>query len=95
MKDLKIKDSLIGRCGIYCGACRLYTLRRCESCLNIYPTVEEAKCPYYKCVITKGLRTCGECESFPCEHHYGPMAVYAKVYIDWKKKEIKETSSEE
>lgn len=87
---MEFRKDLIGRCGIYCGACRLYILKKCKGCLNIYAR-EEAKCPYYKCVENKGINSCGECQEFPCEKHYGSMAVYAKLFLDWKKQEITKT----
>lgn len=84
---MEFRRDLIGKCGIHCGACRLYFLNMCKGCLSIYAD-EEAKCPYYKCVENKGLDFCGECKEFPCEKHYGAMAVYAKAFLDWKKEEI-------
>ena len=80
---MEFSRDIIGKCGIYCGACRLYVLKRCERCSN-----EEGKCPYYKCVENKAINSCGECQEFPCEKHYGPMAVYTKKFLDWKKQEI-------
>jgi len=84
---LELRRDLLGKCGIYCGACRLYILKKCKGCLNIYAD-EEAKCPYYKCLGNKTIDSCGECQKFPCERHYGPMAVFAKVFLDWKRQEI-------
>jgi len=81
------KIDLIGKCGIYCGACRLHILKKCKGCLNLYAN-KEAKCPYHKCVTNKEINSCGECREFPCEKHYGPMAVYTKMFLDWKKQEI-------
>jgi len=83
---LEINSKLVGRCGIYCGACRLYVLKRCKGC-----AVEESKCPYLECLENKEINRCGECMEFPCERHYGPMAVYTKKYLDWKKQETAKT----
>jgi len=83
---LEFRRDLIGRCGIYCGACRLFVLKKCEGCSN-----EEVKCPYYKCVENKAINSCGECQEFPCEKHYGPMAVYAEKFLNWKRQEIAKT----
>lgn len=77
---------LIGKCGIYCSACRLYVLKKCKGCSG-----EEAKCSYYKCVENKGIDSYVECQDFPCEKHYGPMAVYAEKFLDWKKQKITKT----
>jgi len=89
---LEFKKELVGRCGIYCGACRLYVLNKCRGYLNIHAN-EETTCPYYKCVENREINSCGECQEFPCEKHYGPMAVYAKKFLDWKKQEIAKTQS--
>lgn len=80
---MEFRSDLIGKFGIYCCACRLYVLKRCKGCSN-----EEIRCPYLKCVEDKGINSCGEYQGFPCEKHYGPMAVYAKRVLDWKKQEI-------
>jgi hypothetical protein len=84
---LEFGRNLVGKCGIYCGACRLFTLKKCKGCLNLYANAE-AKCPYYKCVENKELSSCGECKEFPCKKHYGSMAVYAKMFLEWKKQEM-------
>jgi len=80
--------SLVGKCGVFCGACRLYVIGRCRSCTVAYAG-GGAGCPYFRCVEERGLRSCGDCEEFPCEKHYGPMAVYSKTFLDWRKREIK------
>jgi len=82
---LELARGLVGKCGIYCGACRLYVKKNCKGCSG-----EEHECPYIKCTDMLGS-SCGECGKFPCERHYGPMAVYAKLYLDWKKQEITKT----
>jgi hypothetical protein len=69
---LEFRKGLIGRCGIYCGACRLLILKKCSGCSSLCAD-KESKCPYYKCVQEKGIDSCGECQEFPCERHYGPM----------------------
>ena len=84
---MEFRRGLIGKCGIYCGACRLYFTKKCDGCSNISAD-EEAGCPYYKCVENKGINSCGECKEYPCTIHYGPMAVYSKKFLDWKEQEI-------
>jgi len=80
---VEFKKALIGKCGIYCGACKLYILKKCGGC-----SIAGAKCPYFKCVNNKRITSCGECEEFPCQTHYGSMAVYATKFLDWRKGEI-------
>lgn len=81
---MEFDGNLVGKCGIYCGYCRLYLVKKCNGCSG-----EEHDCPYLKCLDSdKELNCCGECLEFPCDKHYGPMAVYARKYLDWKKHEI-------
>ena len=91
MLELKIERELVGKCGIYCGACRLYILGVCKGCIEI--NREEQKCPYYKCVAARNINFCGECQEFPCKLHYGSLAVYAKKFLDWKKREVSKLSA--
>jgi len=78
----RLRRSLVGKCGLYCDTCRLHILKKCNGCYV------EAKCPYPKCSENKGVNNCGECTEFPRDKHFGPMAVYAKMYLNWKKHEI-------
>ena len=80
---MELRIDLLGKCGIYCGACRLYVLEKCEGCL-----LGHKNCLCYKSAVDKGYETCGECPEFPCEIHYGPCAMYAKEFLDFKKRKI-------
>ena len=60
---MEIKAELIGKCGIYCGACPLHIGGICKGCSDINTT----KCLIYKCVNERNLNSYGECPEFPCE----------------------------
>jgi len=87
-----VNKNLVGRCGLYCGACIIYRaykdsekLRRhvaerenckpekirCEGCQTILTDgwdVEEIwgkNCKIIKCLETKGLDFCYECNTYP------------------------------
>jgi len=82
---MEIRAELIGKCGIYCGACPLHIRGICKGCSDISTT----KCSIYKCVDERNLNSCGECPEFPCELHYHEKtAVYARDYLNWKRREL-------
>ena len=77
--------NLIGRCGIYCGACPLYINTKCEGCRA--PATEE--CAIARCAEAAGVDYCGVCTKFPCELHYRDnIAVYSRAYLEWKKRTV-------
>lgn len=81
-------SEFIGKCGVFCGACRLYILMKCKGCFDLFAK-KETKCSFYKCVEGKGIDSCGRCQEFPCLEHYGSAQVYAKKkLLDWKKREM-------
>ena len=85
---MESQNELVGKCGIFCGTCRLYVLTKCRGCLDL-PAGKEAKCSFYKCVENKRIDSCGNCQDFPCLEHYGSEQVYAKrKLLDWKMREI-------
>lgn len=80
---------LIGKCGLFCGVCKLHIISKCKGCSDFY-VKSETKCLYYECVEKKGINSCGNCQEFPCLDHYGSRAIYTKQkLLDWKKREIK------
>jgi len=85
---VEARSELVGKCGIFCGACRLYILTKCKGCFGLLAE-KDAKCSFYKCVENKGINSCGRCQDFPCLEHYGSGQVYAKKkLLDWKKREV-------
>lgn len=84
----------VGKCGVFCGACKLYVSAKCKGCLDI--KMNKTDCSLYRCVADKGVGTCGRCQEFPCLEHYGHDQVYSKrKLLDWKKREIAEKSQRE
>lgn len=77
----------VGKCGIFCGACRLYVVEKCKGCIEA--SLKKAACSVYKCASKKNLDSCGKCDDFPCLEHYSSNQVFAKKkLLDWKKREI-------
>ena len=57
-------QSLLGRCGFYCGACPTYAAGNCGGCLREHAPGD---CYTKDCVERRGLDFCGLCRDFPCE----------------------------
>lgn len=87
-REVQLGNDLVGKCGVFCGACRLYVLTKCKGCLDLFAR-KETGCSLYKCVESKRIDTCGRCQEFPCLEHYGSAQVFSKrKLLDWKKREI-------
>lgn len=70
MRELLIeKVPTIGCCGIDCGLCpRFYD--ECPGCgCDHFFDITEGCHPARCCVLEKGITTCAECDSFPCDHY--------------------------
>jgi hypothetical protein len=87
---LEFRKDLVGRCGIYCGACRLYVIKKCGGCLNLYAN-KEAKCPYYKCVENKGINSCGEMPRIPLREALWSNGGVHKIVLGLEKTGDKKT----
>jgi hypothetical protein len=84
----ELRDEPVGKCGIFCGSCRLYVVTKCKGCVDPFAQRATA-CKLYKCAEGKGLNSCGKCKDFPCLEHFGSAQVYAKKkLLDWKRQEI-------
>jgi len=59
-----IDEKLLGRCGIYCGACPTYLKGNCNGCTSEH---KPGDCYSLDCCNSRGLRFCGACEDFPCD----------------------------
>ena len=82
---LDSKSELVGKCGIYCGACRVFVVKKCNGCIE-RNVVKKNRCSYSSCVTDKGLSFCGQCEEFPCLEHYGSRPVFARQkFLNWVK----------
>lgn len=58
-KEIKVDKDLIAYCGLYCGACRKYLLKKCPGCGK---NEKATWCNIRKCNMNKGYHTCAECE---------------------------------
>jgi hypothetical protein len=85
---VELESKLVGKCGVFCNACRLYVLTECKGCSDLI-SKKETICPIYVCAENRGLNSCGRCPEFPCLEHYGSAQIYAKKkLLEWKKREI-------
>ena len=86
MEDLLICTEFLGKCGFYCGVCPTFLNGRCKGCEAEHSAGD---CFSRDCVTAKGLRACGECDSFPCETILKKprSTVLDKSWMEWKKKE--------
>lgn len=57
-------EALMGKCGLYCGACPTYLHGGCGGCIREHETGD---CYSRDCALERGVRFCGECGEFPCE----------------------------
>ena len=61
MKEIVSDPSLVGYCGLYCGACRAYLSGRCPACHDN----EKAKwCKIRSCCLVNEYASCADCADF-------------------------------
>jgi hypothetical protein len=61
MNHIKADQSLIARCGLYCGACKKYLKGACPGCtLN----VKASWCGVRACCLERSLASCADCADF-------------------------------
>lgn len=80
-----IDESIMGKCGFYCGACPTFIKENCKGCSREH---KHGDCYTNDCVTSKKISFCGECDDFPCEtiltkEH---CTVLDKDWLYWKKK---------
>ena len=78
-------DALIGKCGIYCGACPTFLAGNCEGCTAEHQTGD---CYSLDCATRRGLDFCGACAEFPCTTILTQPRTTAldKDWLEWKKR---------
>jgi hypothetical protein len=62
MKPIVADIGLVGRCGLYCGACRAYRRGRCGGC---HENQKAAWCGVRTCCGQNGYASCADCKTFP------------------------------
>lgn len=84
MKNIKIDEKLIAKCGYYCGACPTYLNGNCSGC---YEEHSEGDCFTRDCVINKNICVCGQCADFPCDTILTKphSTVLDSQWLQWKK----------
>jgi len=60
--------NLIAPCGLYCGECTGLLSGECGGCRSGEGLSKKYQkyCKIYKCATGRGLKTCLDCETFPC-----------------------------
>jgi hypothetical protein len=63
------KWNLVAPCGLYCGECTASFNGKCGGCRSNEGLSKEYRkyCKIYRCLSTKNLKFCLECEEFPCK----------------------------
>ncbi|MDO4565085.1 MAG: DUF3795 domain-containing protein [Clostridia bacterium] len=79
-----IDETLLGKCGFYCGSCPTYAGGNCSGCVAEH---QAGDCYTLDCVQNRGLAFCGECPEFPCETLLNEprTTVLDKEWLNWKK----------
>ncbi len=62
-----LDQSLIGFCGMYCGACDWKEKMDCKGCRNCAGNPFWGECEIAKCCIGKNFAHCGQCQQLPCK----------------------------
>lgn len=77
------KWNMVAPCGLYCGECTAFLGGKCRGCRSNEGLSRQYRkyCKIYQCSTDKGLKTCIECERFPC------------IFFDFFKAESLEQSS--
>ncbi len=62
MNVIKAEESLVARCGLYCGACNTFLKNKCAGCAKNEKT---SWCAVRKCAGEKGIPSCAGCNEYP------------------------------
>ena len=79
-----MNETLLGKCGFYCGACPTYRRGGCAGCLAEH---SPGDCYTRDCVLSRQLDCCGACPEFPCETILTQprTTVLDRSWLQWKK----------
>ena len=78
MKQIIADESLVAKCGLYCGACGRYLNDKCPGCAQ---NEKAAKwCGVRTCNIEKGIATCAECKENAVDTCREYNSVMAKIF---------------
>jgi len=83
-----MNETLLGKCGFYCGSCPTYRKGNCRGCVDEHTAGD---CFTRDCVLAKGITACGECADFPCETIMTQprCTVLDKDWLRWKREQRK------
>jgi len=66
MKEIALNESLVSKCGLYCGACRAYLKEKCKGCKD---NAKATWCKVRSCCLENDYSSCAE-----CQEHTDPAA---------------------
>lgn len=71
-------ETLVAKCGLYCGNCKSFKKGKCKGC---DANLKASWCKIRSCCIEKNIATCAQCDEFEstkdCKKH---NATVAKVF---------------
>lgn len=61
MNEIVAETSLVSKCGLYCGACKMYLAKKCLGCSK---NVKASWCKVRTCCIEKKSDSCADCKDY-------------------------------
>lgn len=79
-------ETLLGKCGFYCGSCPTYIQGSCAGCTDEHGLGD---CYTRDCVLKQGITACGMCRDFPCNIilEKERCTVLDKGWLRWKRRQ--------
>ncbi len=77
MREIVADESLVARCGLYCGACRRYLAEKCPGCVW---NEKASWCGSRTCTLEHGYHSCADCSLKPIEECKDFNNFMAKVF---------------
>lgn len=60
-KTIGIDPALVAKCGLYCGACKMYLTEKCPGCTR---NDKAAWCKIRICALENSFKSCADCKQF-------------------------------
>lgn len=61
MSNIVAEKSLVAKCGLYCGACKMYLTKKCLGCSK---NEKASWCKVRTCCIEKKSDSCADCKDY-------------------------------
>ena len=81
---MESKDNLVAYCGLYCGACPIYSKGKCTGCKAPNSTIHYKPCKVKPCCVKNDYSTCAECnkhQSMDECKDYNPLFIRFSQFI--------------